>query len=489
MDRLYISPLPQPKSGYEAPDTPQFGPQANQNGVLDAAIALDHIVTRPDLVRVDADGSISEIATLIVGGLKFEDWESVWIQWSWADAFSQFRFSCAEREPYPLPGQVLQFAPGTTVEIYLGGVQVITGVIITRQVAYDAESHVVQLQGVSSSWFAARSGIDHKTSDFDGKSFTQIASEILGPTGVGFTTVGEIDETPFKSGATPSAGETIIAFLERLARDRKIIVSNTPDGKFLFIGDHEWPPTGDLIEGINIKKMQCVISSDTAYSDFVVKAQKAASDSEWGAKASEQEARVKGSLGPYSILLTAIEHPVWTAAEVAKRAQTEKMWNDDLGRIDANVLVYGWFRPLPQVMQTNTPPDMTLGGPTTGHTLWMPGDDVIVHSPMAMLYQQPLKIRTVTWTQDNNGGTQTLLQCTLPEGLNGHPVPKARSDPNKPAETPADQPENPPVDPPTQAPATVSPPGDWMPDWLRRLQIGPTFDERFGNWPNNAPGG
>jgi hypothetical protein len=35
-------------------------------------------------VRIDEDGNVTETATLIVGGKVFEDWESVWIRWSWA---------------------------------------------------------------------------------------------------------------------------------------------------------------------------------------------------------------------------------------------------------------------------------------------------------------------------------------------------------------------------------------------------------------------
>jgi prophage tail gpP-like protein len=214
---------------------PLLGLDPNVQGLdptRDAAIIEQHMVTRPDLVRVDAEGNPSEIATLIVGGKIFEDWETVWIQTAWASEYSNFRFTCAEREPYPLPGAVLQFAPGNSVEIYLGGIQVISGVIMTRQVAYDANNHVVQLIGVSGTWFAAGSSIEHKDSDFDGKSFTEIAAEILAPTGVGFKTIGNIDETPFKAGATPSAGETIGQYLETLARDRKIIISNLPNGEF-----------------------------------------------------------------------------------------------------------------------------------------------------------------------------------------------------------------------------------------------------------------
>jgi prophage tail gpP-like protein len=415
---------------------------------LTSAIAEAHVVSRPDLVRIDQAGNPSEIATLFVGGLLFEDWETVWIQWSWGSDFSTFRFTCAEREPYPLPGQVLQFAPGNIVDIYLGGIQVIRGVIVTRQVAYDANQHMVRLEGVSYSWFASRSSIEHQTSDFDGKSFTQIADELLKPTGVKYQTVGDIDQTPFQSGASPQGGETIGQMLERLARDRKIIVSNMPNGDFLFIGEHSYPTLGELVEGVNIEKMQCVLTVEAARSEFLVRGQKKGNDTEWGRAAAEQEAKIKGILGPYSILLTAIEHPVWSSAEVAKRAETEKMWAEDVTKIEATVTVYGWFRPLPTTIESISHQQL---GPTTGHTLWQAGDEVIVHSPMAMLYNQPLKIRTVTWKQDSQNGSQTELQCVNSQGLNGRgapvPLPRATTSTSAPT-TPPTAPETPPPTPP-----------------------------------------
>ena len=424
-----------------APGGTGFEPRYEELLELPAVVVESHNVSRPDLVTIDPyTGDAAEIATLVVAGRRFEDWETVWIQWNWSDAWSRFRFTCAEREPYPNRGTILQFAPGDMCQIFLGGILVIKGVIITRQVVYDAKMHGVMLEGVSASWFADRSSIEHKTSDFNGKSFLQIAAEILAPTMVGFQTVGQIDSTPFESGATPGTGETIGQFLERLARDRKIIVSNTPTGDYLFIGMHQWPLVGDLIEGINIKKMQCTITNQGMRSEFITLAQKMANDKSNMRAAAEQEARAKGLLPQYSILLTAMEHPVASPAEVALRNDTEVMWNEDLTMIDANVTVYGWFRPRPSVVPSLA--RMTPGA--LNHILWMAGDEVRVNSPMALLDNYPLKIRTVTWTQDSANGSQTVLQLTTPRGLNSKtPIPRSQT--RQPSQPNTDAPKTPPI--------------------------------------------
>ena len=423
---------------------------------LPSAIATAHVVSRPDLVRIDAEGQPSEIATMVVNGKIFEDWESIKIYWAWAEPYAQFTFTCAEREAYPSPSQPEQFVPGDVCENLSGrdsGDR--RSRSLPAQVAYDANQHAVQLQGVSMSWFADRSSIEHKDSDFSDQNFLQIAGSILAPTGVGYETVGEVDNTPLPMPA-PSPGEKIaIKFLERLARDRKIIISNLPNGQYLFVGEHQWPAdrrTDRRAE--NIKKMQCVITVEAAHSEYIIRAQKRGTDESHGKDASEQEARIKGIMTQaYSIQLTTIEHPVATPNEVITRALTEKMWNDDLTTINATVTVYGWFRPLPTSVASVA--NMQTG-PQTGHTLWQAGDEVAVFSPMAILYDQPLKIKSVTWTQDNVGGTETVLNLVTPRGLNGMPIARNLAEANtKPAVTPpAATPPSTPADPPAMPPVT-----------------------------------
>src|SRR5258708_11665392 len=130
---------------------------------------------------------------------------------------------------------------------------------------------------------------------------------------------------------------------------------------------------GELVEGINIKKCQCVITIEGARSEFEMRAQTKADDDKWGRKASEQEARIKGLLDRYSILISAIEHPVYSQREVQLRVENDKMWNEDATIIDCTITTYGWFRPLPtSVFSWAT----QFVHREIGHTLWQAGDEV-----------------------------------------------------------------------------------------------------------------
>jgi prophage tail gpP-like protein len=332
----------------------------------------------------------SEIATVIVRNQRFTDWETVWVQHRWHDAYCYFRFTCAERDRPPRLWEKLQFKPGDPCDIYLASQLGAGGYILVRQVAADANSHGVSLQGVGRSWAAQTSSIVHDTNNFEG-SLVSIAKQLLAPTGVGLTIVGSIDGTPFKPPVHPQPGDTIYTFLGRLARDRDAFVNYDVPGNVQLVGKNEKPTPAQVIEGENIKSMQVVISAETSRDEILATGQRQADDKTFGPKASEMRSSIAGDLPFYRKLLVPIEHPVWTKQEVDLRATHERRWAGM--QIDADITVYGWFTP--------------------GGALWKAGDEVMVDSDMAMLHQQ-LSIETVTFQQDSNEGTRTTLHLIEP---------------------------------------------------------------------------
>jgi prophage tail gpP-like protein len=343
-----------------------------------------------------------EIAVLEVNGQKFDDWESVWVQLRANDPFAYFRFTAAERDPiFRVPNTFpswtkLQFKPGDTCTITLAGQLAVTGIIEVRQVAYDAHQHGVMLIGKTNTAAPARSSVNTETGNFDNKNLQQIAQEVIAPYGVGLKVIGSLDLTPFKQ-MQNEKGELIWDFLERIARYRSCIMGSDELGNFLLIGDHSYQKVADLIEGVNIKSCQCTISHEQTYFQNDVHGQQAGDDQNNGPAASEVKATATGKVAnPYTFLLTPMEQP-GDHPEAQKRADHEQKWSDGT-EIQANITVQGWLR--------------------GGVALWKPLDEVFVKSPMAML-QQTLKIRTATFTQDNQNGTQTLLDLVVPGLLNG----------------------------------------------------------------------
>jgi prophage tail gpP-like protein len=82
------------------------------------------------------------------------------------------------------------------------------------------------------------------------------------------------------------------------------------------------------------------------------------------------------------------EAPAWSVQNLQGRAFSEKRWNAD-DQITVHVTVHGWLRP--------------SGG------LWVRGQDVIVDSPMLIMPNEKLILKSATYTQDNKSGTRTTL--------------------------------------------------------------------------------
>jgi prophage tail gpP-like protein len=341
-----------------------------------------------------------EVAQLVVNGAVFEDWETVWVQHRWADGWPLFRFAASERADMPTLWTALQFKPGDACTITLGGQLAITGIILTRQTAYDANSHQVELVGAGRTWAAGTSSVDAEKANFDNMTLKQLADKAYGDRGVTVRQIGRLDETPFPHlQATP--GEQVFDFVEKQARLRGATLGSDHLGNMLLIGDHSGVVTQNLVEGQNIKRMQCIISNEMMASVYSAVGQSANAEELSAAVAAKMRTDVPSETyrGFDKFIQTPLEHPPMSQAEVDARAFYEKRFRDGT-QITAHVTVQGWLR--------------------DGIDLWRCGDDVQVTSPMAML-NFVMKIQTLTFQQDNQGGTTTELELVMPWKLADKP--------------------------------------------------------------------
>jgi prophage tail gpP-like protein len=337
----------------------------------------------------------SEIATLAVNDLLFSDWESIWLQYRWNDAFAIFRFIAAERAPPPSDWTLLQFKPGDNCVVTLAGQPALTGLITKRQTAYDAERHQVQLVGKSLTHWGYKSSVDTPTGSFDGMTLEQVFTTLMSKYPGTPKIIGTVNPLPFEK-LQNEIGELNFDFIERLARVRGAVLGADNFGNYLLIGQHQYLVLGKLQEGINIKACECLIDQEDLYSLYDTRAHGAGSDESYGAATNELKCVVAGKAEVYSNLITPAEQPVSGQAEVCDRAYNEAKWHEGTNVV-ANVVVYGWTY--------------------DGKNLWAAGQNVYVDSPMAML-NMVMKIRTVTFEQSNTTGTQTTLELVAPWLLN-----------------------------------------------------------------------
>ena len=287
----------------------------------------------------------------------------------------------------------MQFKPGDRCTIWLGGILAITGIITQRQVTYDAKNHGVLLSGVGKQWASSTSSVNSETKNYDGMNLQQMVDKVLKEVGGNLKVEGTLDPTPFDR-AQASVGELVFDFIDRYARMRGASVGTDHLGNTLLIGQHTSPVTQQLTEGENILKMQCVFSNEYMHSLYKLNTQTAVRDDAIARATNEIQTKVAGSLTSvfrYKELVS--EQPVKTPEEAKMRAYYEAV-NAEGTQVRAHVTVQGWLRD-PQ-------------------HLWQAGDNVIINSPMAMMDDWVMKIQNVTFTQDDRGGTITMLEVVLP---------------------------------------------------------------------------
>lgn len=339
----------------------------------------------------------AEIAQLEVAGISFQDWESVWVQHRWQDGWPLFRFTAAENATMPVSWIQLQFKPGDSCTIMLGGQLAITGYILTRQTAYDATNHTVELSGAGKSWAASTSSVETKDANFDNMTLMAIANKLTGKHGVATLPIGMVNSEPFKE-CQGHPGELIFDCIDRLARLKGATVGSDHLGNLLLIGDHSYSVVQQLTEGENIKKMQCIISIEMKHADYSVSGQAGNAEKLSPAEASEIRADAPGTIAMRFKQI--VSEQALTKAEAMSRAYFESRFSEGT-EVQAFATVQGWLR--------------------DGTNLWRCGDDVFVVSPMAMLNGIILKIKTLTFQQDNQGGTTTTMELVLPWLLGDQP--------------------------------------------------------------------
>lgn len=331
-----------------------------------------------------------------IDGQEYFEWESVSVKLS---SHGKPRASCrltvSEQEPWPENFAFLRIMPPDKCAVYLDGFQVFRGLVVTRQVYYDANQHTVEIQCLGWSEILDHGAFVSKTGEFKGQDGLSIIRAAAAPYGVGVQTEGDIPKDKFPRFSV-QPGERAGEGIEKIARQLGVWLSSNPSGELVLLGKGAFAWVGDdLVEGVNIRTGHEIIHSFVAAATSMSTSQKGGNDSEWGAAITHQlQSEEKGGqfspeFMPQRVLS---ELPSAGVDMLKKRAGMEKDANDQ-DQIWVTITHLGWLRP-------------------SNDSLWIPGQTVIIDAPMLVLHNHKLTLRTVTFSRDNQQGTIATLECS-----------------------------------------------------------------------------
>lgn len=340
----------------------------------------------------------TEVAEIRVDGQRYRDWLSVEVVWATGDPFCRFRFTCSEGVPLLKNWSEFRIRPGQFVDIFLAGQPaIINAMVLTRQVAYTATHHGIEIAGVSRNGAAVFAGANTKTGEFRNATPLQVIKKLYGMIGVGVKQIGKIDNSSMHRFSIPP-GQTIWGAIEPITRMAGATIGSAIDGTVL-LGVGGGLSGDPLIEGVNILEGRELLSIKDGAGPDVTVAQRGATDNESGpkvthepfSKATNQIMQLFGGGGTYSARTTLMELP-GLIANTATRAGFEGAKRPD-EMANVTITVQGW------VMSNGSLWPHPMNGGTQLH----------VDSVMLLLHE-PLKLVKVTFTQDVRAGTRTTLE-------------------------------------------------------------------------------
>ena len=116
----------------------------------------------------------NEIATLIVNGEIFKDWESIFVRHAFDEPFYWFRFTASEGAPLAKNWAAQRIRPGDKCEVYLAGILAVSGRVKTRQVSTSAKHHAIEIQGGGFTFDLTRASVVSKTGEFKNSSWESL---------------------------------------------------------------------------------------------------------------------------------------------------------------------------------------------------------------------------------------------------------------------------------------------------------------------------
>jgi prophage tail gpP-like protein len=341
----------------------------------------------------------SEIASIVANGQNFQFWETVEISRLVGESISYMRFTPAEPGNNSTGWAGLRLMPGDQAQGYLAGQLAATGIVVGRQVFYDATTRSCEITVASNVHELEAQTVDGTPGQYLNNSFSQICKAVCGKVGVAVNIESVPGADKVFERVSEHIGETRFQFLERLARFRNLHAVDDATGTLNWVRGVSGGPGATLVEGRNILKGRIALDNSWAVSQACVTAQNFGNDEHWGGDAAHIHACASNAGYTGNRQLTILAEQPGDTHDAQMRANHELDLNA-LRVCEALITVQGW----------------TLDD----GSLWLDHlrEPITVQSPMLVPTDSfTLFLRGAKCTQDSVNGTLTELNLTIARGL------------------------------------------------------------------------
>lgn len=211
---------------------------------------------------------VLDAATLFVGKTVFEGWEDIKITRELNSVASDFQLQVVDKwRPDQEPWRIV---PGELCHVHLGKQSVITGFVDKVEASVNKTSRSITVTGRSKTADLVDCSVVGP-GQFTNLSILDIAKTVCEPFGISVQLNADAGAS-FPS-IVLQQGETAFALLDRLARERKLLMYPSHEGNLIISGAGTLRASNEIRQGVNYLSGRSTIDYSNRHSRYIVKGQ------------------------------------------------------------------------------------------------------------------------------------------------------------------------------------------------------------------------
>lgn len=211
---------------------------------------------------------VEDAVSLFVGGLIYEGWEDVRITRELNAVASDFELQITDK--WRADKETWGILAGEAVHIHVGKTSLLTGYVDKVTTSLSSSSRAITVAGRSKTGDLVDCSVEG-AAQYSGLSLKEIAEKLLSPFGIKASFLSDAGSA--FSSFTLQQGETVFALLDRLARERKLLMLPSYEGNLIFTTTGTRNAAVGITEGVNILAARGMQDNSNRFSTYSVKGQ------------------------------------------------------------------------------------------------------------------------------------------------------------------------------------------------------------------------
>lgn len=209
---------------------------------------------------------------LVLDGASYKGWKTISVSRGMAQVAGKFSLSVTEK--HPGNQTAYKFRLNSPCQVTLAGKTVITGHVESIKPSYSDGSHTLTLEGRDLTGDLVDCSHLGPPSQWRGQNILQIAQAVCGPFRI--TAHAEVAVGAVFADERINEGQTVLAFLAKLAKARGLLLLSYGDGRLVISQAGTLRSGGALELGRNVKSGSAEFSAAIRHSEYILKGQGAA---------------------------------------------------------------------------------------------------------------------------------------------------------------------------------------------------------------------